>query len=165
MAEGTGRPPVISAKRRVFLLMGLALLLVTGSLFLAGQQDTDTIIVTFPGGRQIEAEVANTPEKLLFGLAFRDALPPDSGMLYIFETADRHRVRTKGYKIPVDMIWADENRRVVYVVEHADPCQRDPCPFFGPPPEKSAYIIQTAAGFVREEQVVPGMELKFTLRM
>jgi hypothetical protein len=165
MAEETAQPQLISAKRRVFLLMGLALLLVTGSLFLAGQQDTETIIVTFPSGKQIEAEVANTPEKLLFGLAFRDALPPDSGMLYIFETSDRHRVRTKGFKIPVDMIWADENRRVVYVVEHADPCHEDPCPFFGPPPEKSTYIIQTAAGFVKAQHVVPGMELKFTLRM
>lgn len=149
----------------MFLLMGLALLVVIGSLFLAGRNDTETIIVTFPSGKQIEAEVANTPEKLLFGLAFRDALPPDSGMLYIFETPDRHRVRTKGFRIPVDMIWADENRRVVYVVENASPCHEDPCPFYGPPPEKIAYLIQTAAGFVKEEHVVPGMELKFTLRM
>jgi uncharacterized membrane protein (UPF0127 family) len=165
MAVETVRAQLGPARRRVFALIGLALVLVIGTLFLVNQQDTETILVTFPSGTQIEAEVANTPEKLLFGLAFRDALPSDSGMLYIFETSDRHRVRTKAFRIPVDMIWADENRRVIYLVEDATPCPQDPCPFYGPPAEKARYLIQTAAGFVKKERVLPGMELKFTLRL
>ncbi len=150
---------------RVFVLLVLSLVLIAGSLFLTGRKDTDTIIVTFPSGKEIEAEVADTPEKLLFGLAFRDGLPPDSGMLYIFETSDRHRVRTKGFKIPVDMIWVDESRHVVHLVERADPCPQDPCPLYGPPPENARYVIQTAAGFLEQERLAPGAELKFTLRL
>ncbi len=150
---------------RVFVLLVLSLVLIAGSLFLTGRKDTDTIIVTFPSGKEIEAEVADTPEKLLFGLAFRDGLPPDSGMLYIFETSDRHRVRTKGFKIPVDMIWVDESRHVVHLVERADPCPQDPCPLYGPPPENARYVIQTAAGFLKQERLAPGAELKFTLRL
>lgn len=150
---------------RVFVLLVLSLVLIAGSLFLTGRKDTDTIIVTFPSGKEIEAEVADTPEKLLFGLAFRDGLPPDSGMLYIFETSDRHRVRTKGFKIPVDMIWVDASRHVVHLVESADPCPQDPCPLYGPPPENARYVIQTAAGFLEQERLAPGAELKFTLRL
>ncbi|MEK7268117.1 MAG: DUF192 domain-containing protein [Nitrospirota bacterium] len=150
---------------RVFVLLVLSLVLIAGSLFLTGRKDTDTIIVTFPSGKEIEAEVADTPEKLLFGLAFRDGLPPDSGMLYIFETSDRHRVRTKGFKIPVDMIWVDASRHVVHLVERADPCPQDPCPLYGPPPENARYVIQTAAGFLEQERLAPGAELKFTLRL
>jgi uncharacterized membrane protein (UPF0127 family) len=165
MAEAATRLQALSPRRRVLLLMGLAALLITGTLFLTDQHETEIIVITFPGGKTIDAEVANTPEKLLFGLAFRDALPPDSGMLYIFETSDRHRLRTKGFKIPVDMIWADENRRVVHVVTNAEPCREDPCPFYGPPPQNSAYVIQTAAGFVEAQRIVPGMELKFALRL
>ena len=150
---------------RVFVLLVLSLVLIAGSLFLTGRKDTDTIIVTFPSGKEIEAEVADTPEKLLFGLAFRDGLPPDSGMLYIFETSDHHRVRTKGFKIPVDMIWVDESRHVVHLVERADPCPQDPCPLYGPPPENARYVIQTAAGFLEQERLAPGAELKFTLRL
>jgi len=66
---------------RVVVLLGLSLVLIIGSLFLTNWKDTDTIIVTFPSGTEIDAEVADTPEKLLFGLAFREGLPPDSGML------------------------------------------------------------------------------------
>jgi hypothetical protein len=165
MAEDTIPARSLPTRRRVFLFLALVLLLVIASLFLAGQKDAETIIVTFPNGKALEAEVADTPEKLLFGLAFRDSLPPDSGMLYIFETTDYHRVRTKGFRIPVDMIWADENRRVLDLVEDAKPCPQDPCPFYGPPPEKARYLIQTAAGYVREKRIAPGMEMTFTLRM
>jgi len=150
---------------RVVVLLGLSLVLIVGSLFLTEWKDTDTIIVTFPSGTEIDAEVADTPEKLLFGLAFREGLPPDSGMLYIFETSDRHRLRTKGFKIPVDMIWVDASRHVVHLVESADPCPQDPCPWYGPPPGKARYVIQTAAGFLKRERLVPGAELKFTLRL
>ena len=155
----------LSRQRRVIVLIALSLVLIAGSLFLTNQKDSDIIIVTFPNGREIKTEVADTPEKLLFGLAFREGLPPDSGMLYIFETSDRHRMRTKGFKIPVDMIWVDESRHIVHMVEGADPCSQDPCPLYGPPPENARYVIQTAAGFVRQEGLAPGMELKFTLRL
>jgi len=150
---------------RAFVLIIMSLVLLAGSWFLTNQKDADIIIVTFPSGKTIEAEVADTPEKLLFGLAFRETLPPDSGMLYIFETSDRHRVKTKGFKIPVDIIWADESRHIVHFVKGAEPCPQDPCPAYGPPPEKARYVIETAAGFVAQEHVEPGMELKFTLRM
>lgn len=149
----------------MLVLLALSLLLIAGSLFLTSRNDTDTIIVTFPSGTEIDAEVADTPEKLLFGLAFREGLPPNSGMLYIFETSDRHRLRTKGFKIPVDMIWVDESRHVVHLVERADPCPQDPCPWYGPPLEKARYVLQTEAGFLKRERVIPGTELKFTLRL
>src|SRR5918999_318509 len=92
------------SRQRFVVLIVLALLLVSGSFFLTNKKETDTIIVTFPSGREIEAEVADTPEKLLFGLAFRDALLPNTGMLYIFEASGPHRMRTTGFTIPVDMI-------------------------------------------------------------
>jgi len=158
-------PSGIRKRTRVILLIILALGLITASWFLTDQPETHTILVTFPSGTVLDAEVADTPEKLLFGLAFREELPPRTGMLYIFETTDRHRVKTRAFRMPVDMIWADESRHVVDVIEGAPPCPQDPCPYYGPPPEKVRYLIQAAAGFARQEHLVPGAELKFTLRL
>jgi uncharacterized membrane protein (UPF0127 family) len=152
-------------RSRIAVLIVLSIFLLTGSWFMTNQKDFETIIVTFPNGKKIETEVADTPEKIFFGLAFREGLPPDAGMLYIFENSDRHRMGTKAFKIPVDMIWADESRRIVDVVEHAAPCEKDPCPLYGPPAENARYVIETAAGFVSSQHVELGMELKFTLRM
>ncbi len=159
-------PPTSAPKRhRVIVLIALALLLITGTLLLTGRQDPGAIIVTFPSGNEIITEVADTPQTIFIGLAFREPLPENRGMLYIFESSGRHRLHTRGYKVPVDMIWVDESRYVVHVVEYAEPCERDPCPVFGPPPENARYVIQTAAGFARAEGLRSGMELKFTLRM
>src|SRR5690242_17175720 len=84
------RSPVASdadqKRNRVITLVLLAVLLMSVSVFLTSPKESDTIVVTFPSGTTLETEVADTPEKLLFGLAFREALPPSTGMLYIFET-------------------------------------------------------------------------------
>jgi uncharacterized membrane protein (UPF0127 family) len=153
------------SRQRFFVLIVLALMLVTGSFFLTNKKEIETIIVTFPSGREIEAEVADTPEKLLFGLAFREGLPPNTGMLYIFEASGPHRMRTTGFTVPVDMIWVDETRHVVSMVATAAPCPKEPCPLYGPPPQDARYVIQTAAGFLHTEQLQAGAELKFTLRL
>lgn len=165
LPESSSAETTTPKRSRVYILIALSILLISGALFMSNPKDTDVIIVTFPTGKQLEAEVADTPEKMLFGLAFRDGLPPDSGMLYIYETSDRHRVRTKGFRMPVDIIWADESRHVVHVVNNADPCPQEPCPFYGPPPENARYVIETSAGFATGNHVEPGMELKFTLRL
>lgn len=151
-------------RTRAVILVVLAASLIGGVLLFSGDKD-ETIVVTFPSGRAIEAEVADTPEKLLFGLAFRGSLPPGTGMLYIFDTSDRHKVRTKGFLIPVDVIWANESRHVVHLVERAEPCAADPCPAYGPPPENARYVIETEAGFIKREKLSPGAELKFALKL
>ena len=163
---GIFAPSTSPPKRsRAFILIVLSAVLLVGGWFFVNRKDDATIVVTFPSGKQIEAEVADTPEKQFFGLAFRDGLPPDWGMLYIFETSDFHQVGTKGYRIPVDLIWADETRNVVYILEGVPPCAQDPCPLYGPPPEKARYVLQTAAGFVRDQHLTAGAELKFALKL
>lgn len=151
-------------RTRVITFVLLALLLVSGSIFLTGRKDSDTIVVTFPNGKQLETEVADTPEKLLFGLAFREGLPPDTGVLYIFEGTGLHRMQTKEYRIPVDMMWVDESRHIVHVLQDVPPCRQDPCPLHGPM-EPVRYVIQTAAGFIRTAGIELGNELKFALRL
>ena len=159
-------PPTSPPKRhRVIVLIALALLLMTGTLFLTSKPDPGAIIVTFPSGTEIVTEVADTPQKIFIGLAFRESIPENWGMLYIFASSDLHRLHTRGFKVPVDMIWLDESRYVIHLVEHAQPCDQEPCPFFGPPPTNARYVIQAAAGFARGEGLKPGAELKFTLRM
>jgi uncharacterized protein len=152
-------------KKRIIMMILLALLLMSASIFLVERKDSSIIVVSFPSGVELEAEVADTPEKLLFGLAFRDVLAPSGGMLSIFEENGLHRVTTKEYRFPIDILWVDESHHVVHMVEHADPCTKDPCPFFGPPPEAVRYVIQTESGFIQKAGVAKHDELKYALRM
>src|SRR5512146_85061 len=109
-------------KKRIIMMILLAILLMSVSMFLVERKESSIIVVTFPSGAELEAEVADTPEKLLFGLAFREALPLNGGMLYIFEQNGMHRVTTKEYRFPIDILWVDESHHVVHMMEHAEPC-------------------------------------------
>jgi len=152
-------------KKRIIAMILLAFLLMSTAVFMAERKESSIILVTFPSGVEIEAEVADTPEKLLFGLAFRDFLPPGSGMIYIYEENGLHRVRTKEYRFPIDILWVDESHHVVHMQEYAEPCAGDPCPLHGPPPEPARYVIQAEAGFIKKSGVAKNDELKYALRM
>ena len=152
-------------KKRIIMMVLLAVLLMSVSVFLVERKESSVIVVTFPNGTAVEAEVADALEKLLFGLAFRDGLPAGGGMLYIFDETGPHSIRTKGYRFPIDVIWVDESHRIVHIVEQVEPCDRDPCRPYGPSPVPARYVIQTESGFVRRAGVAIGDELKYALRL
>jgi uncharacterized membrane protein (UPF0127 family) len=152
-------------KKRIIMMILLAVLLMSVSMFLVQRDDDKRIIITFPNGTELEAEVADTPEKLLFGLAFQEALPSNGGMIYIFESTGPHRVTTKEYRFPVDMIWVDESRHIVSITENVPPCQQATCPWHGSTSEAVRYLIQTEAGFASRQALAVGGELKYILRL
>jgi uncharacterized protein len=153
----------VGDKKRIFFLLVMALLLMSGALLFNAPEQTQVININFPGGAVLKAEVADTPEKLLFGLAFRNVLPPDEGMVYIFEESGPHRIWTKEFQFPVDVIWVDESKMIVHVVEKAPPCSESRCPWYGPPPKNARYVIEANAGFVEHAKVAIGAQLTFTM--
>ena len=163
-SQATDKPSALNKKRILFLVL-MSLLLISGAMLFNAPQKTEIIEVRFPHGAPLQAEVADTPEKLLFGLAFRETLRNDHGMLFLFERSDFHKVWTKRYQFNVDLIWVDESRHVVHIVETAVPCVNDPCEWYGPPPERARYVIAATSGFVDRAQVSVGNELVFALRM
>ena len=143
----------------------MSVLLISGAMLFNAPTDTGVIVVRFPGEATLEAEVAETPEKLLFGLAFREALPDGQGMLFLFDQSDLHQIWTKQYQFNVDLIWINESKHIVHIVETAVPCVRDPCERYGPPPERARYVLAANSGFVDRAKVSVGQELVFALRM
>ena len=81
--------------------------------------------------RQIELEVAKTPEQQAMGLMYRTSLPDDRGMLFEFKPARWVNFWMKNCKISLDMIFLRDG--VVTAIEAgAPPCTADPCPTYGP---------------------------------
>jgi uncharacterized protein len=151
---------------RVGILAALAIaLLMAGNYFMSTSQGPDTLLVTFPSGAQMKVEVADTPLMLQAGMAFRDSLPPDWGMLFIYEQLGFHKLTTKQYRFPVDLLWLDEGKRVLLIAENVPPCINDTCPSYGPAPERDRYVIATRAGFVQQQHLRSGAELRFTLQL
>jgi uncharacterized membrane protein (UPF0127 family) len=125
----------------------------------AGKLPTTTILIS-PENR-IEAELAYTDETRMKGLMNRRYLPPDAGMLFIFRDLELHSFWMKNTLIPLDLIWLNEKKEVVYFVT-AQPCEEDPCGSYQPM-QKAKYVLEVNGGFVKKHNMKLGDRLEFII--
>ena len=121
----------------------------------AGQWVRPTATVTFREGVQVRAEVVDTPPAVERGLMFRESLPPNEGMLFVFEQTGVYPFWMKNTLIPLDIIWLDEDWRIVSIAAAVPPCRADPCPTY-PPAGPARYVVEVNAGFTRTHGIVRG---------
>lgn len=105
-----------------------------------------------------ELMLARTPEEQRQGLMFRDQLPPRAGMLFIYEEEQPLSFWMKNTLIPLDIIWLNKNKVVIYISKNTLPCKADPCPRIEPK-EKSAYVLEINGGLSDEIGLKVGDQL------
>jgi len=140
------------------LLAGTVLLL-AASLACAAPARTS---VTLPSGHTLDVEIMVSPQDRAMGLMFRPSLPDDKGMLFVFDYAEFHGIWMKNCKFPIDIVWLDEDRRIVHVAEDVPPCKADPCPTYEPL-RRASYVLELNAGQARREGAVVGATVSFEL--
>lgn len=92
-----------------------------------------------------EVELPKTDEEFRQGLMHRDHLDEDRGMLFAYPKQDAYYFWMKNTLIPLDIIWINEDKEVVYISDYTPPCEKDPCPSYGPDIE-SMYVLEVNAG-------------------
>src|SRR5579884_4196455 len=125
--------------------------------------DLNTRDVTLPNGRVISAELAVDREMMARGLMFRDHLAPDRGMLFIHEKPGHWQYWMYQCKIPLDIIWMDNQRRIVEISANTPPCKAKvsaDCPTYGGH-EEARYVLELAAGEAARNHLTTGQEISF----
>ena len=120
------------------------------------------IPLTLPSGRVFQAEVMIEDEDRARGLMFRPSLPADRALLFVFDSLDFHGIWMKNCRFAIDIVWLDEDRKVVDVAARVPPCKADPCPSYQPM-RKAAYVVEMNAGAARKEKVAVGSAFGFTI--
>jgi len=107
------------------------------------------------GDVTLDAEIADDSEKIEKGLMFREMLPENRGMLFIFEEERKYQFWMMNMKFNIDMIWLDANGKVVHIVEDAEPCidaaHTSLCTFT--PDEPAKYVLEVNSGFVQKHKI------------
>jgi uncharacterized membrane protein (UPF0127 family) len=117
----------------------------------AGEPGTmEWAVAVLPGGQEFMLEVARDGMSQARGYMFREHVGPREGMLFVYEDTGRHSIWMKNCKVPLDVVWLDASYRVVHLASLA------PCPPEGYcpgtlPPTPSRYVLEFAAGTVREQ--------------
>ena len=107
-----------------------------------------------------DVEIADTLKEREMGLMNRDYLAPEDGMLFIFENEEIHNFWMKNTLIPLDMIWINENKKIIYIEKNAEPCKVERCKLFGPN-EKAKYVLEINGGLMEGMGVKTGDEIEF----
>lgn len=96
-------------------------------------------------GKCFYVEVVSRPSEMAKGLMFRKSLDYDKGMLFIFEKFSEHNFWMKNTLIPLDIIWIDENNKVVFIKKNAQPCKDGLCESIRSG-EKAKYVLEVNTG-------------------
>ncbi len=112
---------------------------------------------------KLVADLALTQEQQTKGLAVKNTMNESQGMLFVFQQPSPESFWMKNMKFPIDIIWMDANRSVVYIAPDLKPCPTlGGCPGYVPTKE-SLYVLETTAGFSHRHDVKLGTQMSFRL--
>lgn len=114
-------------------------------------------------GKVIKVSIADTEQKRELGLSFFTDLPPDQGMMFLFNTPGRNRFWMKGMNFPIDIIWlkkeSETSYRVIYRKQNLSPATYPES--FSPADDTDA-VLETAALVSSSAGIVEGSLIELT---
>ncbi|GBF80334.1 DUF192 domain-containing protein [Aphanothece sacrum] len=113
------------------------------------------------GSEVIELEVAKTPEQQSMGLMYRDSLPKNRGMIFLFDQPRFLKFWMKNVTIPLDMVFLHKGE-VKAILANVPPCSSDTCPTYGPEASMDQ-VIELGGGRAAEIGIKKGdrLDIKF----
>ena len=126
--------------------------LVTTSCASSGERITATV-----NGSRLYLEVASTESARAQGLMYRKELARDAGMVFIFPETAQHSFWMKNTPLSLDIIFLDQEKQVVGIIESAVPYSTRSVGVSAP----SKYVIEVNAGVADELKIEIGTRVEF----
>lgn len=121
-----------------------------GELWFLSAQTGDTI-------KQIDVEFATTDLQREKGLMYRKSMEETQGMLFVFAREEEQSFWMKNTYISLDIIYLDEERKVVSVQQNTKPLSEDGLPSGKP----AKYVLEVNAGFCERWKVHVGDKIGY----
>lgn len=103
--------------------------------------------------------VAKTPEEREKGLSGTAKLRDDQAMLFVFGSDSKWSIWMKDMSYPIDIVWLDKDKKVVYIVKNAPP-ESYPYESFAPK-EDARYVVEFPAGTADKKKIDIDKEAAF----
>ena len=145
-------------KMKIFKIASILLL----AMFLFGCTKTTDVIVH--GDKEkftFKSEIAETAPQQMKGLMFRKTLEENKGMLFVFDVAFVQRFWMMNTSIPLDIIFIDEEKKIVNVAE-AEPCGLIPCALYNST-DNAKYVLEINQGLSEKYGFRKGTVVEFNL--
>ncbi|MDB5161868.1 MAG: hypothetical protein JWM52_376 [Candidatus Saccharibacteria bacterium] len=95
------------------------------------------------------------------GLSGVTELRQNGGLLMVFDTDDTWGIWMKDMKIPLDIVWLDSNKEVIYIVKNVSPDLATTKTF--KPSKVARYVLEVSAGEISKYGIKIGDKAEFDL--
>lgn len=92
----------------------------------------------------LDIEIADTDFDIQTGLMYRNSMETKQGMLFVFDDVSERYFYMKNTKIPLDLIYINENKTIVSFQKNAKPFDETSLPSNAP----AKYVLEVNAGLV-----------------
>ena len=106
------------------------------------------------GIHRIRAEVANTTESRAEGLMYRNNLPANYGMLFVFDQTAQHCMWMRNTLIPLSVAFIDGNGRIINVEEMLPQTDSNHCAA-----KPARFALEMSTGWFRSRGLSGGTQL------
>lgn len=113
-------------------------------------------LTRIPSGPSFQVEVAVTAQEKATGLSFRDKLPENAGMLFVYKQPQVVRMWMKDCTIPLDIIFMDKRGKILFIQKDTTPLSL--VHIISPP--KVSYVLELNAGIVKKYDIKVGHKIK-----
>ena len=114
------------------------------------------------GGKTFSVEIADSSEEHQLGLMFRDSMPADHGMIFIFPDEAPRSFWMKNTRIPLDIMYFDKDLKMVSISADTPPCRVARCPSY-PSVVPAKYVLELNGGSAASLGVGVGDKLTLDL--
>lgn len=112
-----------------------------------------TVVPFVIGDASVWASVATTSADRVRGLSGTTVLPADVVKLFVFDAPGPQSIWMKDMQYSIDIVWLDENGKVIHVAERVSP---DTYPRAFSSEQPAVYVVEAVAGFVSTHGIRPG---------
>ncbi len=129
-------------------------------LFNMGHQQViaDIDFIDF-GSVRVKTELALTQAEHSMGLSGRESLAEGDGMFFVFDKPGNYSFWMKDMNFPIDIIWLDQDLKIVHIKHNASPIYY---PELYEPGVPALYVLEVVSGFAEKNNLKVGDMASFT---
>lgn len=106
----------------------------------------------------LDIEIADTDFDIQTGLMYRNTMAQNQGMLFVFNDTQKRYFYMKNTRIPLDIIYIDDKKKIVSFQKNAIPFDESSLPSNVP----AKYVLEVNAGFVDTKAIRVGDRITYT---
>lgn len=143
-------------KKIWYLILIVVALIFATSVFL-NKKDSFSRKKIIIGNIAVKVEIAESLPEKQKGLSGRNFMRENNGMLFVFSQPDFYSFWMKDMEFPIDIIWLDENLRIINIEKNITP---DTFPKKFLPPRPAKYALEVNGGWADKNKVEEGVNIK-----